>query len=87
MNGPLASFIVLLGVILIAAGIATAFVTGFDVLFSAIGLVLVIGGIALVWFFRPKGKFSDTVAGGPQRSVQKPIDSSEDTKRRISRRL
>jgi len=87
MSGSMATIAVLFGVILIAAGITMAFVTGIDLRYTGGGVVLILTGIALVWFCRPKGKFSDTLASGPERSVQKPMEPSETTKQRISRRL
>jgi len=67
--------------------ITMAFVTGFDLRFTGGGAALIAAGFGLVYTFRPKGKFSDTITGGSQRSVQKPMEPSETTKQRINRRL
>jgi hypothetical protein len=87
MGGSFGTLALLLGVILIAGGITMAFVTGFDLRFTGGGAALIAAGFGLVYTFRPKGKFSDTISGGSQRSVQKPMEPSETTKQRINRRL
>ena len=64
MGGNFGTLALLLGVILIAGGITMAFVTGFDLRFTGGGAALIAAGFGLVYTFRPKGKFSDTITGG-----------------------
>ena len=77
MSPARSSLAQLAGVVLIAGGIAVAFVTGFDPLYLALGLVGVIAGIALIWRFYTKPEGVVVLRDGQQRSVQKPLDSGD----------
>lgn len=74
MSDALASVALLCGILLIAAGIVLAFVTGFDPLFLAVAGVAIILGAVLLLKFRGETDTSGSAAGipGGQRSFQKP---------------
>ena len=74
MSDALASIALLCGILLIAAGIVLAFVTGFDPIFLAVSAVTMVLGAVLLLKFRGKTDTGGNVAGvpGSQRSFQKP---------------
>ena len=74
MSGALASIALLCGILLIAAGIVLAFVTGFDPIFLAVAAVAIGLGVVLLLKFRGKADAGESVPGipGAQRSFRKP---------------
>jgi hypothetical protein len=76
MSDALASIALLFGVLLIAAGIVLAFVTGFDIPFLAGGIVAIILGVVLLFKFRGKAETSSSSSVSGARSVQKPDSSA-----------
>ena len=82
MSGALASIALLCGILLIAAGIVLAFVTGFDVLFLAGAAVMIGLGAVLLLKFKGQADTGSASSGIPnsQRSFQKP-ETDTNTKR------
>jgi hypothetical protein len=75
----LANLAMLLGVLLIAAGIVVALITGLDVRFLIPSAVAIAAGAGLLWRFGSsiKGPTTDAPTSGPQRSVQKPLNPDD----------
>jgi membrane protein implicated in regulation of membrane protease activity len=85
----LANLALLLGVLLIAAGIVVALITGLDWRFLIPSALAIVAGAWLLWRFRSGLKPADAdgaPADGPQRAVQKPMDSGGD-RPTINRRM
>lgn len=81
MNKPLLSNLAMLGgVVLIAAGLVLALVTGMDILYGSLGMVLAVAGAGLTFWGRGSGPDVSAPTRGPERSTQKPAAPSQHTK-------
>jgi hypothetical protein len=90
MSDALASIALLIGVLLIAAGIVIAFVTGFDIPFLAGGIVAVILGIVLLWKYRGNvdtSSSSEGSTGSSGRAVQKPDTAARSERPKLHDKL
>ena len=81
MNKPLLSNLAMLGgVLLIVAGVVVALVTGMDLLYGALGLVLCAAGVGLIFWGRGSSPDPAAPTRGPERSTQKPIAPNTSSK-------
>jgi hypothetical protein len=81
MNKSLYSNLAMLGgVVMIAAGLVLALVTGMDILYGSLGLVIAVAGAGLTFWGRGSGSDVSVLTRGPERSTQKPAAPSQRTK-------
>jgi len=81
MNKPLFSNLAMLGgVLLIVAGVVVALVTGMDILYGALGLLICAAGVGLILWGRGSSTDSSAPARGPERSTQKPLAPNSSSK-------
>lgn len=81
MNKPLLTNLAMLcGVLLIAAGVVLALVTGMDLIYGALGLLMAAGGVASTLWGRGGSPDSAAPTQGSERSTQKPMAPTVPTK-------
>ena len=77
MSSGAASLILLLGVLLIAGGVVVALLTGLDLHFLILAVAMIAGGAGLIWKYYGNVEQSNAPTQGPQRSVQKPVNTGK----------
>ena len=85
-----ANLALLLGVLLIAAGIVVALITGLDWRFLIPSALAIVAGGWLLWRFRPSMKATEAEGGpasGPERAVQKPMNPDDGQGAKLDRKL
>ncbi len=89
MSSALASVALLCGILLIAAGIVLAFVTGFDLLFLVVAAVMIGLGAVLLLKFRGRVDTGSADSGIPnsQRSFQKPDTEASSKRAKLNDKL
>ena len=65
----------LLGVLLIVAGVVVFLITGMDLIYGGLGVLIAVGGGALALWGRRGSPEPGTARRGPERSTQKPMSA------------
>jgi hypothetical protein len=74
MNKSLVTNLAMLsGVLLIVAGVVAILVTGMDIIYGGLGVLVAVGGVALTLWGRRGSPETGIVQRGPERSTQKPL--------------
>ena len=77
MKTWLQTILLLCGLLIVVAGIVLVLVTGFDLVFGALGLVVIAAGLGVMWRFRGAATSPEhsTITSG--RSFQRPLTRDE----------
>lgn len=80
-NPVLATVGMLMGILMIVCGVLVALLTGLDIIYGSIGLLVAAAGGALSRFCHREAPVqSDNSSGTPERSIQKPVSPSDRSK-------
>jgi hypothetical protein len=78
VKSGLQTVILLCGVLVVVGGIVLVLVTGFDLVFGALGILIIAAGVGVMWKFRgAAGDSEGRTAITQGRSFQKPLSAEE----------